>query len=933
MDKGAHFHKCDLQVHSPRDLRWSGSKCKSEEERKAYAESLVAHCRSIGLNAIAITDHHDMAFIPYVRKAAEEETDEHGELWSEHRQLKVFPGMELTLSVPCQAIIILDANFPENLFASVMTALTITPAPDENESTNEVERLTFNSLKQMCAELDRHKSIKGRYIILPNVTNDGKFSLLRTGSTEKYKEMPCVGGYIDGSVDRVKVGFRTIVDGRDRAWGNKKIALFQTSDNRREDHSVLGKFPTWVKWAEPSAEALRQACLADQSRVSHLEPVFPETIITAISVSNSKFLGRVDLEFNRQYNSIIGGRGTGKSTILEYLRWALCDVSPTISSVNVPNYALRRERLIEKTLKPLASTVDVTLFINGVTHVVRRYSDDGRVKIKIDDEEFRECSELEIKSLLPIQAYSQKQLSEVSVRIDELSSFIKKPILNELNKIDRDVSDIKEKLKRTYSSKLRFSQLGKRVSKLKFELKSVEQQVQSLRAALPGVSESDAALFEKSKSYDSANRKVSNFIRDLEYTLDKFDSLQSELEGRKNNSLPNVEDDDLVVGTANAYEQIVNSIIESLKKHIQDITRAVDSHKNWETVESETEWSKWQKSFVEVKKAYQSVIDRSSVRQERMEALEVLERRSVSLQSEIDSLKSEIGTLKTEADRYLNNRQAWLDLISERNKLIQLQCSKLYSDSDKTIRANIDPTSNLTSFSEKLKELISGSGVRKDKVDRLCKNVLEADIPTDAWLNLIEDLESLSNFDTTHTDAVQLPETPLFSAAGFNQNEKFKVAEKITDGKMPELSLIYFGSNPVFEFCARDGEYIPFSDASAGQQSTALLRTLLNQSGAPLIIDQPEEDLDNPVVQDIVELIWKSKQNRQIIFVSHNANLVVNGDAELVVWCEHRIAGDQTGGKIGGEGAIDMFEVREAIKNIMEGGQAAFELRKMKYGF
>ena len=147
------------------------------------------------------------------------------------------------------------------------------------------------------------------------------------------------------------------------------------------------------------------------------------------------------------------------------------------------------------------------------------------------------------------------------------------------------------------------------------------------------------------------------------------------------------------------------------------------------------------------------------------------------------------------------------------------------------------------------------------------------------------------------------------------------------------LSLTPIKSVPVFECRAREGEYISFKNASAGQQATALLKTLLNQDGPPLIIDQPEEDLDNPVMLEVVEQVWQAKQNRQLIFASHNANLVVNGDAELVAWCEYRIAGDQSRGTIAGEGAIDVHEVREAIKAIMEGGEAAFNLRKEKYGF
>lgn len=160
-----------------------------------------------------------------------------------------------------------------------------------------------------------------------------------------------------------------------------------------------------------------------------------------------------------------------------------------------------------------------------------------------------------------------------------------------------------------------------------------------------------------------------------------------------------------------------------------------------------------------------------------------------------------------------------------------------------------------------------------------------------------------------------------------------RIARALKPEQWLSLSLTAITSVPVFEYRAREGEYIPFRNASAGQQATALLKTLLNQSGPPLIIDQPEEDLDNPVMLEVVEQVWLAKQNRQLIFASHNANLVVNGDAELVAWCEHRTAGDQSRGTIAGEGAIDVPKVRDAIKAIMEGGEAAFNLRKEKYGF
>jgi chromosome segregation protein len=137
--------------------------------------------------------------------------------------------------------------------------------------------------------------LRDRYIVFPNVTGDGKFSLLRKGMMAKYKEMPFAGGYVDGLLSDLKAGSLGIVAGKDKNWGNKRIACIQTSDNRREDHSDLGTHTSWIKWAKPTAEALRQACLAQESRVAHEEP--------KLSVSNSAFLGPIDLAFNPQYNA------------------------------------------------------------------------------------------------------------------------------------------------------------------------------------------------------------------------------------------------------------------------------------------------------------------------------------------------------------------------------------------------------------------------------------------------------------------------------------------------------------------------------------------------------------------------------------------------------------------------------------------------------
>jgi chromosome segregation protein len=251
-----------------------------------------------------MTDHHDMAFVGYVRRAAEEETDDDGIPLPAERRIIVFPGMELTLGVPCQALLLFDADFPEDLFSLAMIALGLEPPTSDKAKQQPPQRLnSIQSLKGLKEKIDEHNFLRGRYTVFPNVS-DNESSLLRKGLAGKYIEMPWVGGYVDGLVSGLGEGNKNILAGKSKEWGNKKIALFQTSDNRRADHNDLGKCSTWVKWARPTAEALRQACLAQESRTSQDDPKLPTVSIESMSVSNSAFLGPVDLDLNAQYNAL-----------------------------------------------------------------------------------------------------------------------------------------------------------------------------------------------------------------------------------------------------------------------------------------------------------------------------------------------------------------------------------------------------------------------------------------------------------------------------------------------------------------------------------------------------------------------------------------------------------------------------------------------------
>jgi hypothetical protein len=118
---------------------------------------------------------------------------------------------------------------------------------------------------------------------------------------------------------------------------------------------------------------------------------------------------------------------------------------------------------------------------------------------------------------------------------------------------------------------------------------------------------------------------------------------------------------------------------------------------------------------------------------------------------------------------------------------------------------------------------------------------------------------------------------------------------------------------------------------SGGAQASVLLSLVLETDDSqPLVLDQPEDELDRDYLLDIIlPALRRLKGRRQIIFATHDANIVVNGDADRVIY----LKADHDRGYVEEEGTIDDPDVRDAILNILDGGADAFSLRRAKYGF
>ena len=935
MDKGAHFFRCDFQVHTPRDIQWSGENAVANEERKAYAEELVFACREKGLNSIAITDHHDFTFFKYVKEAADGEVDENNNSVPIGNKLIVFPGMELTLSSPpCQAILILDSDFSIDLLSSIYPVLAITQTDASQSKQAQVVKLTCSmSFQKLYDLLNKNDFLKDRFIILPNVSEGGAHTLLRVGFYAYYRDMPCVGGYLDGDCTQLGTGNQNILSGRTRDYGPKKLGLFQTSDNRSRDHAVLGKFSTWIKWAIPTAEAIRQACLAKESRISQEVPVLPTIYVTSIDISNSKFMGPIYFDLNRQYNALIGGRGTGKTTILEYLRWGVCDQIPDpTGSSDLPEDQMRRKKIIEKTLLPFEATVQISFIKNNVKHIIKRKAGTAELFLKIGDGEFEQCKESDVRNILPIQAYSQKQLSRVGVSVEELKRLIYSPIRQSLDESGAKFNELSSDLRNCFELRRKKKQVQKEISKSEFELKSLKEQVDSLKKELKGISENDREVISIHSHYEEIDGIVEEWKSELLIVKDALDSFKSQIKSlpsklAKPSILPDRESD-----VIKKIDRKINDIFSGINDQSSVLENFLKVDDNAQ-VEFADLVKKWEVINETHKKKYEEAKEKSSSHEVTIKQIKQLEDRVSGISKYLREKRQDILKSGDPDENFVDLKQQWCGFHKNRGDLLEEQCKQLSNLSIGALKASLKRGKGVKSLEQALKNILVGTKIRKEKIEALCAKVANSAESVLEWTNFLDELEELADFIIDEDLPESLPSTPMLLEAGFNSSDIVKIAEKLAPEDWINLFLVELGDIPEFEYRAREGEYIDFSDASAGQQATALMYVLLNQEGPPLVIDQPEDDLDNEMVSEIARLIWDSKKKRQLIFASHNANIVVNGDAELVACCRYKIAGDQSKGEVEKQGAIDVPEIRDEITKIMEGGEDAFKLRKEKYGF
>lgn len=968
-DGGAKFWRCDLQVHTPRDPGWEGvfDVVTSESDRHEYAKALVADCRRRGLDAIAITDHHDLCLYKWIRAAARAETAKDGTDLPEDAKLVVFPGMELTLAEPpLQALLILDLDLPDTVLDRVPASLGIAQvASTEAKHAPTTALATQRDLRAITSTLDdlvtnpeetnpnKKQTLRGRFILLPHVRKGGHKSVIRDGFNRTYSEMPCVGGYIEKrDYDSLESGNKTIVEGGDPAWGSKAIGVFPTSDCRsarevsdsqgsRVEFGGLGEWAVWVKWTVPCAEALRQACLARSSRLLHAAPRLPTSRIVDVRVKNAKFLGDDELLLSPQFNALIGGRGTGKSSLLEYIRWSLCD-SPVLPSIadpgelDLPDYQKRRRSLIEKTLKP-DGIVTLHYEKNGVFYEIERSASDRaeRVTVRERDGTTREVFGEQVRREFPLVSYAQKQLSCVGTLPEEVRRLVDDPVRAESSRIKEEIEEVLvPKLRELRQRELRLQELLASSAEQDNLTKSLREQISSVQSQLKGLGDTEQAVIAVHDGISREQQWVADAERIVQQmatvTGDAIRSLTAVVLAEAPDSCPNTTKVAVITEALRMARQA--ALDKLIAAQVGLASGSVFQ------AEAGTALAALRAAHTEHATAYAHCIALTAKNEHQLTELRSLNEQLSVATAKISKANSEIASLRNNSSAEKEQAwQAWKAKHQERSSLLETQCNLISEQAQYLFRARVKRSGSLPPMIDalgRLSELGANIRDRDEKVKALASLVADDTDSLDKWQEVISEFEAL----LMASGSSNLPDVPLLTVAGFTGANLQALVEGLTRDSVEASRYTPLEDEIIFEFAfGRDTggtpRYIPFIDASPGQQATALMKTLLAEEGPPLLIDQPEEDLDNEQIREVADDICATKQNRQLLFVSHNANIVVNGDAELVMHFCYTDPDDRTKGTIDRTGSIDYTPIREVITSVMEGGREAFDLRKEKYGF
>ena len=877
----ARFFKCALQVNPASYIKYRGQEHQISESE--YNSQLLNAAIEFGIKVIGLADHGSVSGIDDIRN-----------LFNDNGII-VFPGFEIASSEKVHFVCLFDERISTHQLTMHLGALRI----NSNNPAAPVDLSASDIIKYV-------KDNEG-FIFAAHCTNDD--GVLKKRMNNIWRNSDLLAAQIPGSIEDLrgveddfyrKVFLNKIVD----YSRTRMMTAINSADVSKPEEIKANGASCLVKMTKPSFSAFKLAFLDPESRIK-LHSDKSENYASAIENIKlvSGYLDGVNINLSEHLNAVIGGRGTGKSTFLECIRYAF-ELEPFGKEAKAQHKAIidnnlgNEKGLIEITIRSAA--------MNGRRFkIIRKYGD----KSVVQDENGNITPYHPIDLFPKLELYGQNEIYEMTRDEQNRNKLVSRFLEDGHSEYNKSVDEVLDKLK------LNRELIVLQVSK-KNDIESEVEQLPKLLAQVKqyqdlGIDEKIEVIskLEKEKLLD---RKVNNGLEKIRILTEDFKGSLLDTDILNDEALKDLPHHKILERERNLFDKLNSSI----SGHLNEINNLIE------------------KAYEELQEAREEHHQEIGVKEEELDktfkSIPTSQGKTgQQIGSEYQRLLREIESIKPKNEE-LENIISQLNALNEEREQLLLELSQKTSDRASQIQKAVKKLNR--KLSKKVQLNLISEGDRQVLVEFLLncdmEGVRERRLE---WVgnqsftpnNLVKTIRQGSD---ELIDKFSVSPTVASALCRISSNKLLELEEII----IPDKTTIEL--NVAFDNEGKDIDFRSIENLSTGQQCTAVLHLLLLDNQDPLILDQPEDNLDNAFIADrIVTELREAKLSRQFLFATHNANIPVFGDAEWI----GVLSVEDNKGKIllEQQGAIDVPQVKELAAKILEGGQGAFDKRREKYGF
>jgi hypothetical protein len=876
--EGLQFKKIDLHVHTP------ASKCFTD--KTITAADIVKAAIAARVDGIAITDHNSGAFVDKVKEAA-------------RGKLVVFPGVELTCMTGKEGLHLIALFDPSTGTADIESLLgNLGLVPDQYGDENTV------ITKESPINVAKIVTERGGLVAFAHANSTrGVLSDMRGQQRLELVASPHVlaaeaTDFKDATAKANKKRVCDLLDGSEPY--KRKLAVYQASDNpsgvNDGKHAItgIGKRASYFKLDEINLAGLRQCFVDPDVRVRQ---DFEFSTIKYPRISSARVVGGfLDGEtavFHSGLNSIVGAKGTGKSLLVEFLRFAL-NQQPSNEDVASDHLGKLESRLDNY------GEVEVTLEDEtGHSFKVTRIFDPAQ------DNPYREENVGDMAQLFQVLFLSQNEIIKIAESEEEQIAFIDRFFdfqtfqsaigdrEGELATLDKDLAESLRAVP---------------------ELKSIEQQITTIRKDIEHLDQAlKNPVFDDFTAKETKDRHLREQNSLIILLSDSLAVARKTIEATQIPPLPDAFKEDP------AFKRIQDINKEARAVLIAELGRAAEQLISSQR-QFDIEYGKWSPLLIQSKRAYEDAVKKEGAdyktlaqkRAKRVKDLELQQQKQIGLKQKTDRIK-ELNSERTEKLKKLKG--AHEAYTKERRD----RCDRIQSEAQGRLKVRIHESSNRDEFKSRLLTSKKGSYLRDHEIETICqKSTSEQFVKAVIRYGVFREAKTLEAFSIeVGIEFDRMRSLADFLVSSFPMEDLLSLEYKALPKDRPEI--LYNVGNNHFE---------PLNKLSVGQKCTAMLIIALTEGTTPIVIDQPEDSLDiRSIWDDMCTKIRTGKERRQFIFTTHSSSLAVASDTDKFIIME----ADAVKGRVMFSGSMDHSPISDEVLKYLEGGEPTYRKKSDKY--